>query len=914
MFFIKPLSELQRTDLALAGGKGANLGALIHAGMPVPPGFVVTTDGYRAFVAANGLGETIHQVLAGTRFDDPASLEAASAQIRQKFQQGQVPAALAGEILDAYRQLSHPLGPSSIGDKGEGVAVRSSATAEDLPDLSFAGQQDTYLNIAGEAALLDAVVRCWASLWTARAIGYRAHNRIGQEGVLLAVVVQQMVASEASGVLFTANPLTGKRTETVIDATLGLGEALVSGQVEPDHYVVENDTITSKGLGSKALTIHRHVEGGTQTVHEDLSQRQALPDEHILALAQLGQQAATAFGEPQDMEWAFAGGRLYVVQSRPITSLFPALPGAQPGELLVGISFGAVQGMLDPMTPMGRDVFRDVPAIVGHFLGMSMTSDSQRALLVAGERLWINVTTILRNPVGRRIFAFAFGAIEPGSVQALPSILNDPRLQGGTFRPAIFLRLGRLLLPILFNSLRNLANPAAGRKRIQKIVAAFLSDVASSAAAARTLQERIDITRQPFLATPSLLTGCLLPAVVSGQIPFQLLIRMASGFPQGYATALELTRGLPHNVTTEMDLALWHTARTIQADAVAAAHFAENGAAALAGEYLTAKLPATAQAAVADFLSIYGVRGVAEIDLGRPRWRDDPTGLFQVLKSYLQIEDEAASPEAVFRRGEAAAAAAEERLLAMFHQTRFGAFKAHLARKLVARVRALTGLRETPKFTFIRAMGIQRQVLLESGRDLVTAGILASAEDVFFLHLAELQNLAQNLPSPHLTQENRRLLEEKLGKEIKPLVAQRLAVYEREMRRKRVPRVLLSDGRAFYDGVLASASQGGAIAGSPVSPGVVEGIVHVIRDPHSEQLVPGEILVCPGTDPAWTPLFLAAGGLVMEVGGMMTHGSVVAREYGIPAVVGVHQATTRLKDGQRIRVDGSRGTIEVLDR
>ena len=312
MQFVQPLHTLDKNDLPLAGGKGANLGALIQAGLPEPPGFCITTAAYRAFITDNHLEEDIRRILDATQMSDPVSLESAYTQIQASFRAGQISPILADEIRQGYHVLQNP---------ARAVAVRSSATAEDLPDLSFAGQQDTYLNILGEEALLDAVVRCWASLWTGRAIAYRARNQIIQLDTSLAVVVQQMVQSETSGVLFTANPLTGRRSETVIEATFGLGEALVSGRVEPDRYVVETASgcILGKEIGAKALVIQGKPAGGTVTLERAAFTQPALPDEQILALARLGQQAAACFGSPQDMEWARAGGQWYLVQSRPIT-------------------------------------------------------------------------------------------------------------------------------------------------------------------------------------------------------------------------------------------------------------------------------------------------------------------------------------------------------------------------------------------------------------------------------------------------------------------------------------------------------------------------------------------------------------------------------------------------------------------
>ena len=288
------------------------------------------------------------------------------------------------------------------------------------------------------------------------------------------------------------------------------------------------------------------------------------------------------------------------------------------------------------------------------------------------------------------------------------------------------------------------------------------------------------------------------------------------------------------------------------------------------------------------------MRGVGEIDLGQPRWREDPTPVMQSLQSYLGIAPEYA-PDALFAQGARAAEAAIERLAAEARRQRGGWLKEKLLRGAARRVRLLMGARESPKFIAVRAMGVVREFLLETGRAFAAAGTLALPDDLFFLHVSELEALSR--------QEDR---------DWQALVAERRRTFARELRRRQVPRVLVSDGRAFYEGVGAEFDSDQAISGSPVSPGVVEGLVHVVLDPRQAQLAPGEILVCPGTDPAWTPLFMAAGGLVMEVGGMMTHGSVVAREYGIPAVVGVHQATQRLKDGQRIRLDGSSGKIVVL--
>lgn len=878
-------------NLENAGGKGANLARLAGAGFPVPGGFLIPTAAYRAFVAANGLQPAILAALAAARPDDPDALQAASASIRARFEAGALPAELAAAILAAYVELGRPA-----------VAVRSSATAEDLPDLSFAGQQDTYLNIAGDQALLAAVARCWGSLWTARAIGYRARNSIAPDGVALAVVVQAMVQSEASGVLFTANPLTGLRSETAIDAALGLGEALVSGLVEPDHYLVDVSAgrISKKALGAKALSIRSQAGGGTSRMAESGADRPALPDAAILQLAQMGQQVARLYeNEPQDIEWAWADERLYLLQARPITSLYPLPAGVGPDPLRVMGSFGAMQGLLDPLTPLGRDLIpRLIVSMIGIF-GRQETPASQRVVLAAGERIFADITGFVRHPRGRGLMRAILGVIEPSAGLALEAVWDDPRLAVQQARPRLrtVLKLLHFAAGVWARLLYSLLAPASSRRAVRKIVDDAITRTQTDMDQAQSLAD-ILATAESFLdKTFTAILPAIVPRIAAGLAPLYLLIRLSRDLPNGRQTALEVTRGMPHNVTTEMDLALWQTALLLRGDSESLAAFQAAEAAELAARYQAGQLPPAAQSAVGRFMARYGVRGLAEIDMGRPRWRENPAPVMQALQSYLTISDPAQAPDAVFERGAASAQAAIDRLAAELRRTHVGWLKARLARWAAGRARAIAGLRELPKWTIINISGIVRARLLREGEKLAAQGVVERADDLFFLSWDELAAMAAEAQLPW-----------------RQIIAGHRAAFAREMRRKQVPRLLLSDGRAFYEGVDASAGGAeGVIIGSPVSPGVVEGRVRVVLDPHHAGLQPGEIMVCPGTDPSWTPLFLAAAGLVMEVGGMMTHGSVVAREYGIPAVVGIRQATTRLTSGQRVRVDGSTGEITLLD-
>jgi len=369
--------------LSRSGGKGLNLAKLAVAGFPVPEAFIIATEAYDAFVKSAGLTGWMAAEVENSATGDASALAALSDRLRERLHASEMPAELSDQICEAYAELGRPP-----------VAVRSSATAEDLPDLSFAGQQDTFLNVVSESSLLCAVVECWSSLWTARAIAYGDRNGIDQSTVSLAVVVQEMVQSESSGVLFTANPLTGRRTETVIDATFGLGEALVSGQVEPDHYVVssESGNVLHRVLGSKSTVLYGASEGGVRTKKAEYRIEEALTE--------LGRNTANLYGEPQDIEWAFAGGSLYLLQSRPITSLFPLPARVDGGALKVYVFLGAIQGVLSPFTALGMDMLRGMFSGIARIFSSNATLYDQRILYSAAGRPWIDSTAALGNRLG----------------------------------------------------------------------------------------------------------------------------------------------------------------------------------------------------------------------------------------------------------------------------------------------------------------------------------------------------------------------------------------------------------------------------------------------------------------------------------------------------------------------------------
>jgi rifampicin phosphotransferase len=880
----------QAISLERGGGKAVNLVRLAAKGFPVPPGFVVTTRAYRAVVEANNLDEVVSTALAGLHGSDPASLERTSALIRAAFEAAQVPDDIAAAVRNALASL------------GEGaVAVRSSATAEDLAEASFAGQQDTYLNVVGPEPVLDAVLRCWGSLWTARAIGYRATAGIAHDHVALAVVVQRQVASEASGVAFTADPLSGARNRVVIDATLGLGEALVSGQVVPDHVVCSRSgQVLERVRGDKAVVTVPVAGGGVET-RERSGEAWALDDDQLSGVARLAVAVEQEYGTPQDIEWAVADGRLWLLQARAITSLYERVQDIDtPDELGLWGSFGAFQGVLTPITPIGQDAIlllvRGIHRMVGSQLPADATLEHSPIARVAGQRLWVRLDRAFRTGVGHRLIPALLTFADPPS-SAIISSLDEPRWtpRGGPMSWGAAHALSRPVRRILPGLLRSFIDPESVRHSLETECEGLVTGAEARLRRAWAVQgaderllARIAAMHESLEEAFPVLLVRFGPIMPVGGIALHLLREL--GGPE----ALEAMRSLDGNVTTQMDLALWAAAEAIRGDEASRAAMLGRPAEEVASDHREGTLPEVAATALRGFLDAYGMRGVGEIDLGQPRWRDDPTGAVASLHTYVGLPEDAPGPALEYAQGKEVARVAIDRLLAKVAASGpSGPLKARLVSRLVRTVRGGFGGRETPKFTIVRVFGMVREALLASGQDLVDAGRLDDPYDVMYCHLGDLQQ-AWHLPEGDL----------------KRRVAANKEAYAREAKRRQVPRLLLGDGRAFYE---AMADSEGDLMGSPVSPGVVEGRVRVVLTPATAGLEQGEILVCPGTDPAWTPLFLTAGGLVTEVGGLMTHGAVVAREYGLPAVVGVHAATERLTTGQLIRLDGSTGRITLLE-
>jgi pyruvate,water dikinase len=878
-------TQISRDDLALVGGKGANLGEMTRAGFPVPPGFCVTTAAYRLFLAGHPDVTSQFASLDTCRPDNVEDLRRAAGSFREELLRLPIPTPVEHAVLAAWEKLGRDLA----------YAVRSSATAEDLPHASFAGQQETYLNVRGKEALLRAVRCCWASLFTDRAVVYRARNRFAHRAVALCVVVQRMVFSEVAGVLFTADPVTGRRGVIALDAGYGLGEGLVSGLVSPDHYQIDKRSLAvlTRRLGAKAMAVRPGPDGGT--VHEDvpaaLRDTPALPDETLRQLAELGRRVEARYGCPQDVEWCVAGQDIYLVQSRPITALYP-LPAPPPPEdgLHVYFSFNHVQVMPHAMPPLARSVLRTMIPF-----GKSHQSDENSLVVSSGGRLFIDVTYVMRLSAPRRLLPAILANADELMASALAEVTGREEFLQGR-RPGLTL-LPRALLgwiaPALLRGLGYLSlwDPERSARYIDRVINeradAAEKRVRGLAPGPARLREARDLLGGLFASLFP-----LIPAPLSGVVAYRLLGALSRRWLGHDQDVAALGRGLAGNVTSEMGLAVGDLADHARAWPAVAELLRERPDADALARVQAVEGGVTFLAELDRFLARYGARCAGEIDITRPRWREQPTLVLQAIGGQLRSA-EPGTHRREHARLAAEAEVARERLVAAVRGTRGGWWKARVTRRLVRVVRALLALREHPKFLLVRVLGVLRELMLEEAKGAQARGLLGDVEDVYFLELPELLRLLER------------------GGSVEGLVARGREEHE-HYRQLAPPRVLTSDGEQVAGRRQGVAIPAGALAGSAASAGVAEGPARVVLDPQTAILEKGEVLVAPGTDPGWTPLFLNAAGLVTEVGGLMTHGSVVAREYGIPAVVGVPDATRTIRTGQRVRVHGDLGYVEVL--
>ena len=861
--YVLGFQEIDETQVAVVGGKGAHLGELSRIeGIRVPVGFCVTTDAFRRIMADAPSIDDLLDRLSRANPADRDSIRTLSAEIRRILEGIAIPDVLAAVITGALARLGEQAA----------YAVRSSATAEDLPTASFAGQQDTYLNIVGPSVVLRHISRCWASLFTERAVTYRLRNGIDNRKVNMAVVVQQMVLPDAAGVLFTADPVTSDRKVVSVEASFGLGEALVSGLVNADVYTVRDGEVLAKAVAIKPVAIHPLPAGGTQEVVVDAERQEqpALTDAQVVRLAKLGRRIEAHFGCPQDIEWCLVDDGFQIVQSRPITTLFP-IPTAADDENHVYISVGHQQMMTDAMKPMGLSLWQ---------------LTTPRPMAEAGGRLFVDVTQGLASPASRAVLLQAVGKSDPLMGDALQTILErDDFLPSppdeGPGEP-----------PVGGGSAAIETDPAVVTEligRSQASIAALKRDIRTKSGSALLDFILADIEEE---LKRTLFDPYSLQVIMAGMEATWWLNEQLQAWLGEKNAADTLTQSAAHNVTAEMGLALLDVADVIRPhpDVVAFLHGVEDDG--FLDDLVKLAGGREARDAIRNFLDTYGMRCVGEIDITRPRWSERPTTLVPMILGNVKNFEPGAG-ERRFELGRQEAAKKEQEVLERLRALPDGERKAEEAKRMIDRVRAFTGYREYPKYGMVSRYFVYKQALLEEAERLVQAHVLREKEDVFYLRFQELHDVVRT------DQVDDQLIHERKDA-------------FRSYQALTPPRVLTSDGETVAGAYRRDDLPTGALVGLPVSAGTIEGRARVILDMAEAELEAGDILVTAFTDPSWTPLFVAINGLVTEVGGLMTHGAVIAREYGLPAVVGVEQATRLIQDGQRIRVNGTDGYIEIL--
>lgn len=860
--------EINKTKLALVGGKGANLGELSSISeVQVPEGFCITTEAFKEVVESSKGFESLLDQLSVLNTNDTKRVSETGAKIRKLIEHMPIPKILDNGISRHLTQLGNDIA----------YAVRSSATAEDLPSASFAGQQDTYLNIIGKEEIMKHVCKCWASLFTDRAIIYRIQNDFDHRKVRLSVVIQKMVFPHVAGVLFTADPITGNRKVLSIDASFGLGEALVSGIVNADIYKVRNGKIVDRKISTKKKAIYPLKDGGTTEQEIDAASQNtpALTNEQILKLEQIGRKIEKHFGTPQDIEWCLVDNIFYIVQSRPITTLYP-IPEAADHENHVYISVGHQQMMTDPMKPLGLSLWQ-------------LTSFAP--MHKAGGRLFVDVTKQLYSPQGRNGFLNAMGQHDPLIKDALntlieredfittsPEEMREPEsaLSNKTSYTQIQIENDpSIVSDFIKNSEKSLT---AVKENIESKSGTDLMDF---------IQEDIQGYFRKSLFDPQSM-GTIMAAINAS-----LWINEKMNEWLGEKNVADtLSRSAAGNITSEMGLELLDVADVIRSSPEVIEFLQNTQADNFLDELLKFEGGTEARAAIMNYLDKYGMRCSGEIDITRTRWSEKPAVLIPMILSHIKTFEPGESNRK-FQLGQQEALKKEEEILARLKVLPDGEQKANETRQKIGLIRNFSGYREYPKYALMRRYFVYKQALLKEVERFLQNKNLHDNEDIYFLTFQELREAIRTNKLDHR------------------IINQRKEEYKR-YEKLTPPRVITSDGEIIVGKYKREDLPAEAILGLAVSSGVIEGRARVLLNMADADIADGDILVTPFTDPSWTPLFVSIKGLVTEVGGLMTHGAVIAREYGLPAVVGVENATRLIKDGQRIRVNGTEGYVEML--
>lgn len=878
MEFIRWLEEIGRDDVEVAGGKGANLGELTHIGVKVPAGFVVLTSAYRLFVEENDLQGEIERLVDQMMRTDPSSIEQTSLAIRTLFDNGHMPEAIISSVRAAYVKMTDGA-----------VAVRSSASAEDLPGASFAGQQETYLNISTENGLLMAIQHCWSSLWTSRALAYRSRQQINTATIKLAVVVQEMVWASVSGVLFTLNPVSGA-DEVVINAIWGLGEALVGGQVTPDTIISNKRTgeVKRVEIGKKLVMTVPDAHGTReQDVDPALRQKAVLSNSQVAELTALGGQIETHFGVPQDIEWAIADGQIFVLQARPITTYPREVPpgddtwdrdgdmSPQPYDLWTRTNVG--ENLAFPLTPLTSTNFPKL-------FSLDTASSKQAASSFQATRRFY----------GRLYFNEGAMLHELQEKYGIPASFMDrfwgSRRRGeqqvrGHFHPFLFLRKLPSLLGQFSNSSKQKIpkhTPTQFFAQIDQWVNNFLQQDVSLLDDDALWRQGLPIWRERGAYAFATNIRISMPSAFF----YAALERLVKWWTGRKELTQDLVIGLPGMYNTEVGPALWDMAQTLQEQCLDHILLEYSPVDALKLLYQHPE----AQAFIGQlesFLQCHGHRCPNELELLNMRWAEAPELVIELIANYVRAGEKVNPIEAEKRqqhRRDATTAAVEKKL---------GPVRRAIFRKILKKAQQAIVVRDNSRYAMAKFIFPMRKLYAQLGRRWMDRGWLLQADDIFFLTVSEIEGIIENDASSVAPQR------------LQSLVANRRIAYEYWLTVV-APDAIGPDGKPIIEDVSGIST----LSGLPASSGCVRGRARIVTDVREAmQLTPGDILVTQATDPGWTPVFPLVSGIVLEIGGQLSHGAIVAREYGIPAVINVPGAMHTIKDGQAITVDGTNGRI-----
>jgi pyruvate,water dikinase len=872
--YVLSFNEIDKTKLLVVGGKGANLGELSRIeGIRVPEGFCVSTEAYKRITEQNIEFKLLIEQLSLLQVSDREKISEIGRQIRIVIEGIEVEKSIEKEIIEHISKLG----------EGNAYAVRSSATAEDLPTASFAGQQDTYLNIRGAKEILKHTSKCWASLFTDRAITYRIQNGFDHRKVQLSVVIQKMVIPQASGIMFTADPISSNRKVLSIDASFGLGEALVSGLVNADIYKVREEKIVEKKISAKKLAIHAMEEGGTEEkeIAAEQQNMQTLTDRQILLLETIGRKIETYFGCPQDIEWCLEEDVFFIVQSRPITTLYP-IP-ANDGEKRIYISLGHLQMMTEDIKPLGISFCQ----FLSFWFSMGKDAD------IAGGRLFIDGTYDLASPIGRKILLSSAGKADFLMQKAILNLIKRKDFVKSLPRGKGSINAGTGALSWVTKAIKTYRENNI--KTVENLIA-------HNEVLIREMQQRIENVTGNELFDFILQDTKGLKAVLTGpeNMSVMVVIAYVSSWLNknlekwlGEKNAVDaLSKSIANNVTSEMGLSLLDVADVVRQYPAVLEYFNHAKDETFFEDLAGLEGGEAVSASMRTYLDKYGMRCSGEIDITKSRWSETPTALIPMIISNIR-NFEPNSSCIRFEQGQREAAQKEREILERLEQLPGGKKKAKKAKKMISVLRNVTGFREYPKYSFIKRFQIYKNALMKEAAVLQQKGIIKELEDVHYLYFEEFRNAINTNQLDYSIISKRK---------------EDYAVFEKLT----PPRVMTSEGEVISGEYNTGNIPQGALVGIPVSSGIIEGRARVVLKMEEANIDEGDILVTTFTDPSWTPLFVSVKGLVTEIGGLATHGAVITREYGLPAVVGVENATKLIKDGQRIRVNGSEGYIELL--